>query len=240
MASDFQYLTTAEYISRNLAISGVADTAAMEGHISYAERLIDAHCGAWPRYYSQPTGEVEAVSGASITSSAFSTGYVANYWAVGGLYLYVYEGGGQGAERLITSSSDNTAGLLTAVSGMDTTSKFILRQHSVFPRYLDVDGSSTPYIPRRIKDAVASQVAFGFQKGDDSDGLWHDDAVLNDRGDLVSESYGSGYSYSRDARRVEGAMQFLAPQVALHLRGYIWRVGKMLRRGSRAVWVPEL
>jgi hypothetical protein len=56
--------------------------------------------------------------------------------------------------------------------------------------------------------------------------------VLNERADLVSESYGSGYSYSRDARRVEGAAQFIAPQAALHLRGFVWRLGKLVRRGK--------
>jgi hypothetical protein len=232
MASDFKYLTTDEYASYDLSVSGVTNVALAEKHISYAEKLIDAYCGAWPKFYHESTGQVDAVSDTLVTASLFDNRH-AGYWAVGGLYLYVFDGGGVGAERLITAS--NTAGqvtLATAISGLDTTSEFVIRQYSAFPRYCDVDAADIPWIPRQVKQAVAAQVAFATQKGSEGAGMWHSDPVLNDRGDLVSESWGSGYSYSRDARRVEGMGQFIAPQAAVHLRGFIWRVGVIGRHRS--------
>ncbi len=231
MASEYQYLTTAEYASYDLSVSGVTNDALAEKHISYAEKLVDAYCGAWPQFYTEDTGTPTAVSGAMVTANLFSNNYNPNYYAAGGLYLYVYEGTGAGEERLITAST--TAGavtLLTAISGMNAASKFILRQHSVFPRYKDIDGADVPFIPRQVKQAVAAQVAYGTQKGSEGAGMWHSDPVSNERADLVSESYGSGYSYSRDARRVQGPAQFIAPQAQMHLRGFIWRVGRLVRR----------
>jgi len=231
MASEYQYLTTAEYASYDLAVSAITNETLADQHISYAEKLVDAYCGAWPQFYSEPTGEVEAVSGAVVTSTlTFGTSYNPNYWAAGGLYLHVYAGAGVGEERLITASSTaGTVTLLTAISGMDTTSKFILRQHSCFPRYKDIDGADVPFIPKQVKMAVAAQVAYGTQRGSEGSGMWHSDVVSNDRSSITSESYGSGYSYSRDARMVQGAAQFIAPQAAMHLRGFIWRLGRLIR-----------
>jgi hypothetical protein len=231
MASEYQYLTTAEYASYDLSVSGITNVALAEQHISYAEKLIDAYCGAWPQFYSEDVGIPSAVLGATVTADLFGGGYGTNYFAKGGLYLYVYEGAGVGEERLITASDTaGTVTLLTAISSMDTTSKFILRQHSVFPRYKDIDATNVPLIPKRVKQAVAAQVAFGTQKGSEGAGMWHSDPVLNERADLTSESYGSGYSYSRDARRVQGPAQFIAPQAGMFLRGYIFRQGKVVRR----------
>lgn len=232
MASEYQYLTTTEYASYDLSVSGVTNTALAEKHISYAEKLIDAYCGAWPKFYHESTGQVDDVSDTLVTASLFDNRHT-NYWAAGGLYLFVFDGGGVGEERLITAS--NASGQVTlasAISGLDTTSEFVLRQYSVFPRYKDVDAGDIPFIPRQVKQAVAAQVAFGTQKGSEGAGMWHSEPVLNDRGDLVSESWGSGYSYSRDARRVEGMGQYIAPQAAVHLRGFIWRVGKISRTRS--------
>jgi len=232
MATDYQYLTPAEYAAIDLSVSGITNSALAEKHISYAEKLVDAYCGAWPQFYPEPTGEVEAVAGAVVTSSTFGTNNP-NYWAAGGLYLHVYDGAGAGENRLIiASNSSNQVTLVSAISALDTTSKFILRQESVFPRYNDIDGAEVPYIPGQVKRAVAMQVSYGTQKGSEGAGMWHNEPVLNERADLVSESYGSGYSYSRDARKVQGAAQFIAPQAALHLRGFVWRLGKIMRRGK--------
>lgn len=232
MASEYQYLTASGYADYDLSVSGVTNDALAEKHISYAEKLIDAYCGAWPRFYYEQTGEVDAVSGEVVTSSLFGA-YNTNYWATGGLYLHVYDGGGAGESRLITASnSSEQVTLASGITGLDTDSLFILRQRSVFPRSVDIDAANVPFIPEPVKMAVAAQVAFGTQKGSEGAGMWHSDPVLNERADLVSETYGSGYGYSRDARRVSGMGQFIAPQAALHLRGYVWRVGKIVRRGS--------
>ena len=232
MASEYQYLTTDEYASYDLSVSGVTNVALAEEHISYEEKLIDGYCGAWPKFYHESTGQVDAVSGAVVTASVFDSQRT-NYWATGGLYLYVFAGGGEGEEALIIgSSSSEQVTLVAAISGMDSTSEFVLRQYSTFPRYKDVDAANIPYIHRNIKQAVAAQVAFATQKGSEGAGMWHSEPVLNDRADLVSESYGSGYGYSRDARRVQGMGQFIAPQAAVHLRGFVWRVGRIARHRS--------
>jgi hypothetical protein len=232
MASEYQYLTTDEYARYDLSVSGVSNVPLAEQHISYAEKLIDAYCGAWPKFYGEGTGMVDAVSGALVTSSTFGA-YSTNYWATGGLYLNVFTGGGEGEERLIIgSTSGQQVTLASAISGLDTTSEFILRQYSTFPRYKDVDAANVPFIHRNIKQAVAAQVAFGTQKGSEGAGMWQAEPVLNDRADLVSESYGSGYGYSRDARRVMGPGQYIAPQASVHLRGFVWRVGRIPRHRS--------
>lgn len=235
MASDYQYLTTAEYASYDLSVSGVTNESLAEQHISYAEKVIDAYCGAWPRFYCEQTGEVDDVDDTTVYSSTFGD-YNLNYWAAGGLYLCVYDGGGVGEERLITASDEEEVTLASAISGLVAGSKFALRQYSVFPRSKDVDGTQVPFIPRQVKMAVAAQVAFATQKGSEGAGLWHADPVLNDRADITSENFGSGYSYSRDARKVVGPDQFIAPQAVLHLRGFKWRVGKMRRRGVVQEW----
>lgn len=231
MASEYQYLTASEYAQYDLSVSGVTNTTLAEQHISYAEKLVDAYCGAWPQFYSEPTGEASAVSGATVTADIFQS-QAYGYWAVGGLYLYVYEGGGVGQERLITGSTTDTGQvtLLSGITGLAASSKFILRQHSTFPRYKDVDAANIPFIPRQVKMAVAAQVSFGTQKGSEGAGMWHSDPVLNERAALTSEAYGSGYTYSRDARMVQGAAQYIAPQAAMHLRGFIWRLGRLERR----------
>ena len=232
MSSEYQYLTSAEYASYDLSVSGVTNEGLADKHISYAEKLVDAYCGAWPRFYQEYTGTVDAVSDEVVTASVFGS-YRTNYWAAGGLYLCVFAGGGAGEEELIIgSNSSEQVTLRAAISGMDSTSEFVLRQYSVFPRFRDVDAANVPLIPRNVKQAVAAQVAYGTQRGSEGAGMWHSEPVLNDRADLVSESYGSGYGYSRDARRVEGMGQFIAPQAGLHLRGFIWRVGKISRSRS--------
>lgn len=230
MASEYQYLTAAEYASFDLGVSGITNTALAEKHISYAEKLVDAYCGAWPQFYIESTGVPTVVAGAVVTSDYFGS-YFTNYWAAGGLYLHVYDGGGAGESRLIIAST--TAGTVTMTSGivgLDTDSKFIMRQHSTFPRYSDVDAADVPFIPPQVKQAVAAQVSYGTQRGSEGAGMWHSDPVLNARANITSETYGTGYGYSRDARMVQGAAQFIAPQAALHLRGFIFRLGRVVRR----------
>jgi hypothetical protein len=232
MTSEYKYLTADEYALYDLGVSGITNAALAEKHISYAEKLIDAYCGAWPRFYVETTGIPTSVSGTTIASSVFGT-YFPDYWAAGGLYLHIYDGPAAGEERLIVSSaSDGEIVLASGIAGMTTASAFILRQYSVFPRYKDVDFAETPFVPRQVKMAVACQVAYGVQVGSEGAGMWYSDPVSNARADLTSESYGSGYSYSRDARRVQGPSQFIAPQAALHLRGFVWRIGKIETTGG--------
>lgn len=227
MASAFQYLTVAEYVAYNQAISGVADSALTEAQISDAERWIDAYCGPWPRHYvPRSTGYVSAVSGATVTSDVFGS-RKPNYWAAGGLYLHVYEGAGAGEKRLITAStSAEQVTLATSISGLDTTSRFVLRQESVFPRRGDLDLADVPYIPEPVKHATAIQVAYAAAISP-TEGLWGSSSIDGSKDDVTGESYSSGYSYQRNPNLTQGIARYVAPQALAILHGYRTTVGRM-------------
>lgn len=218
MATDYQYLTPTEYAAYDLGVSGITNSALAEKHISHAEKMVDVYCGGWPRFYPRLTGTPSVVSGQEITAGVFGS-YVENYWAKGGLYLVVYDGGGVGEERLITASSGETVTVTASIAGLTTASKFVLRQKSVFPRVYDYDASDAPYIPERVKLATAAQVAFAVQAGSEGAGLWHAEPALGAKGQVISETYGSGYSYQRNPGLAQGIAQFVSPQARAILTG---------------------
>jgi hypothetical protein len=227
MASEYQYLTTAEYASYDLAVSGITNEALAEKHVSHAEKMVDVYCGFWHRFYPRLTGVPSAVNGAVVTAGLFG-GYAVDYWAKGGLYLVVYDGGGAGEQRLITASNDaGEATLVSGISGLTTASKFVLRQLSVFPRAQDVDAADVPYIPERVKLATAAQVSFAVQSGSEGAGLWHPEPALGAKGQVISETYGSGYSYQRNPALAQGIAQFLSPQARAILHGLRRSTGRI-------------
>lgn len=233
MATVYQYLTPAEYADLDLSVSGITNSDLAEKHISLAERWVDAYCRGWESFYPCLVGTVDAISGSTITSSVFGQCTRQNYWAVGGLYIRVASGTAAGAERLVTASDDTLVTLSSGITGLAVGDRFVLDQHSVFPRGRDFDGER-PYLPPEIKLAVAAQVSYGVAKGSEHAGLWEPAQVTNAAGKLLGESYGSGYSYQQDGRaQLDPMAQFLAPQARALLRRFRSSGGRIVRRFRR-------
>jgi hypothetical protein len=229
VASDYQYLTPAEFAAFDLSVSGITNAILADKHISAAEKVVDAWCGHWTRFYPNITLTPTLVSGLEIRSSTFGEGRPVDYWAKGGLYLEVYDGPGTGQARLITASS----GLeVTIVSGWDTapvvgSSKMMIKQRSRFPRWLDWDARIGPFVPEEVKHATAAQVAFAVRHGNETAGLWDPSVVEDTQGNIQTRSYGTGYSETRDTRRTAGQAVWIAPQARLHLKGFVHGSGRI-------------
>lgn len=221
--SAFNYLTPARLAELDLTVSGVTDETLAAQHISAAERIIDSLAGPWPCFYPTLTGNVEGSSINSITSKVFGQNRIPNYWAIGGHYLETFDGTGAGQKLQIASSSGQTVTFTTNLdSAVDSTTHFILRQLSRFPRFIDWDLRNGPRLPEGLEEAVAAQVSYMVRVGSEAFGPWDAKVIKGDRGNIVSESYGSGYSLTRDVRR-DGQGPFaddIAPRARMLLRGY--------------------
>lgn len=231
--SDFNYLTAAEYAARDIAVSGVTNEALALRHISAAERVIDAYVGPWDPFFPDWTGDVETATASGITSSIFGSGRPPDYWAVGGLYVQFYEGTmPAGERRLVVASSGQSVTVGAAFSQVPQAGdKFAVRQVSRFPRWPQ-DWHRTqlrPYLPDALKEAVAAQVAYMTRVGSEAFGMWEPDVVRDGQAGLASESYGTGYSVSRDLRAAglgSAVGRLVAPMARVHLKGLVRTLGR--------------
>lgn len=222
--SVFNYIQPGELPDYIHTMSSVTNSGTAAKFISDAERIVDGYAGPGPRFYSELTGRLSAAiaSGAtSLTADVFGTRRP-NYWAKGGVYVEVVsssESSVIGERRLVVSSSGAT---LTLASGFGAAvpsgSEITFKQESVFPRLRDQDQFGTPRLPEQLKAIVAAQVEYAFQLGSEAFGLSDPDVVTDREGDVVSRTYGSGYSESRDARRKDGLAVWIAPRARALMR----------------------
>lgn len=229
-------ITTAKATSRRGYLSqdeleqfaniSVTDTSEADDVISQAEELIDAFVGFQEMFMPEPLEGLAAAGGASSLTleSDQQNNYDANYFQ--NCEIEILGGTGEGERNRILSSTK--AGVLTMADAWDTTpstdSFYRIYQLGKFPRIYDVvsntvSGTSTYYksIPEAVKRAVAAQVEYIINMGDDF--------FRTDKADKTSESIGD-YSYSTKEGRA-GVMRLIAPKAKLLLRGYINRVGQI-------------
>lgn len=219
MATIYRYLTPTEYAELDLGVSGITNSALAEKHISSAERMVDAYVRGWPRFYGRLVGTVDGIVSATLTSSVFGAENP-GYWAVGGLYLRIAGGAAAGELVGVSDSGDANVTLDAPVVGLAAGDRFTLEQRSVFPRRHDYDGE-LPYIPDAVKMATAAQVSAMVHKGSEHAGPWQ--PGIADDANLSGESYGSGYSFQKNARAT------LDPQAAL-----VCPMSRMLLRRFRS------
>lgn len=233
--SDFRYIAPSELPTYILTLSGITNQALAAKHISQAERLIDAYVGPQQRFYSpELTGKVgAAASGVSLQADVFGQ-RLRNYWAHGGLYVRVLENPGGpnsvGEQRLVVASNSDTVTLVSAFTDtLAVGARFEIRQLSAFPRWVDRAPLDVPRIPEEVKLATAWQVEYGIRYGSEAYGLSDPSVVTDERGDIQSESYGSGYSVTRDTRRSkDGLGVWVAPKSRAILRRLLNSTGRLV------------
>lgn len=212
--SRFKYLTPAELVEFDLSLGAVTNEATAVKHIGAAERVIDSVVGRWPRFYTPESFTPTLVSGTTLEAAVFEREPV-GYYSAGGLYVIGIEGPGAGEARLI--SGHTASGRVVLESAFTETptsaSTLVLRQRSVFPRCQDVyrAGKLRPFILEAVKEAVAAQVSYGVSLGSEAFSLWDPDVITDEDGDVVSRTYGSGYTEARDTKRRQGLAALTAP-----------------------------
>lgn len=226
MASKRQYATIAE-VEQFADVTSTDDTE-FEDRISQAEELIDAWVGFQNKAVCENyQGEVSSVNSKTIVDSGSGTPLVAKDDFFKGCTLEIIGGGGAGASRTIESSSyDNRSITYTgdAISGLDTTSVFRIFQLGKFPRYKDMSQNRAgdqyyKYIPEAVKRAVAAQVEYIINQGDDF--------FSTDDTDKDSESIGN-YSYSGGSAAQKSALvRMIAPKARTLLKGITNRTGRI-------------
>lgn len=233
--SEFRYIDVSELATYILTISGITNSGLAAAHVTAAEQVIDAYVGPGWRFYPEVTGNpLVATSGTSLQADVFGdSSREPNYWAHGGLYVEVLSNpsgpGAVGEGRLVVASSGDTVTLATAFSAtLGTDAEFRTYQRSAFPRAWHINAKAAPFLPHELKVATAYQVEYGMQAGGEAFGLSTAQLVTDERGGIQSESYGSGYSYSRDSSRVQGLAVYLAPRARVLLRRLINSTGHLV------------
>jgi hypothetical protein len=205
----------------------VTDTTEADDKISQAEEMIDAFVGSQIKHFeSDITGRPAASGATSLTLQSNQQNlYDIDYFKL--CEIEIIGGTGAGQRRKITGST--LAGVLTVdsawVNNPDTTSFYKIYQLGKFPREQDVicytENAPTTYykqIPEAVKRAVAAQVEFIVEMGDDY--------FASDRAEKDSESIGD-YSYA-NAAGAAGVFKLIAPKAKLLLRGFRNRTGSIV------------
>lgn len=202
----------------------VTDAGEADDVISQAEEMVDAFVGPQDSFLNE-TIEGLAAAGSTNTitlESEQQNTYDKDYFK--GCEIDLVGGTGEGQRAKITGST--RAGVLTIDSNWDTqpdaTTFYQIHQLGKFPRRQDTtshtnDSVVTWYknIPEAIRRAVAAQVEFIINQGDEFFG--------SDQTDKQSESIGD-YSYNM-GNVAAGLSRLIAPKAKLLLRGYINRKG---------------
>lgn len=226
MASKRRYATIAEVCE--LADVTSTDDSEFEDRISQAEELIDAYVGFQQRSVpKQVRGEVTGVNGATIFDT-YNGGplYLTDGWYVNCTFEIV---GGTGAGQsgfIIASSRLNQSITLSAAltTPPDTTSIYRIYQLGKFPRMQDKTTNRLGLaiyktIPEAVKRAVAAQVAFVIEMGDD---YFAGDGAVMDSESLLN------YSYSKSSGAQQSALvKMIAPRAQVLLRGIMNRTGQL-------------
>lgn len=234
--SVYNYILPSELPQFIHKMSSVTNEDLAVRFISDAERIIDAYVGPGPKFYPDLTGTL--TSGVASGATAFPADIWGrrrpNYWAQGGAYVRIVRAIGAeaavGQERLVVSSPNETESV-TLASGFDVAlpagAEFEFSQESAFPRFWDQNPFASPTLPQLLKAAVAAQVEYGIFFGSEEFGLGDPTIVTDEKGDVISRTYGSGYSESRDARRRDGLSVWIAPKARVLLRKLMSNTGYM-------------
>lgn len=211
----------------------IDDNDEADDRISQAEEMIDAYVGFVEKFFDgEIVGKMASVASSSqFTLETIDQGiYENNYfkWCE----VEIIDGTGAGQRRTIDTSTK--AGVITLTDAFtttpDTTSFYRIYQLGKFPRCLDVRlyDQVSPYkylknIPEEVKRAVAAQVEFLVNMGDEY--------FATDQTEKTSETIGD-YSYTNGssnaaAGRSGGIAKLIAPKAKGLLRNMIVRVGSL-------------
>lgn len=210
----------------------IIDPAEAADRISQAEEIIDSYAGFQQKFLNCNI-EGRAVSGgasqitlATVHQNAYEIDYLL------GCEVEIIGGTGSGQRRRVTSST--YAGVLTVADAWttvpDSTSFYRIYQLGKFPRYKDVTywTENQPYqyfkaIPEAVKRAVAAQVEYIINMGDEFFSTNQSDKTMERIGDYAYTVGGQGTSPSPGA----GANNLIAPKAKLLLRGIKSRIGQI-------------
>ncbi len=196
--------------------------------VSEAEELIDAYVGFQDNFLKQEIKGRVAVGGQnnitleSVDQNVYDVDYLQ------GCQFEVIGGTGKGQRKIITAQTKE--GVVTLDSGLttalDTTSFYKIYQLGKFPRICDVEAYSrtapTTYyksIPENVKRAVAAQVEFMREMGDEY--------FQTDKSQMLAERIGD-YSYQKSDGQNRSFEQLIAPKAKELLRGIRNRKGAII------------
>lgn len=219
-----RYLSQAELAQ--FANITITDTTEADDVINQAEEMIDSYIGFENKFIPQKFYElVESATSLSFTlDDDHQNTFDKDYFK--GCEVEIVGGTGEGQRRIINGST--RAGVCTIDSAWtttpDATSFYKIYQLGKFPRPQDVMSSNTnpivfyKSIPEAVKRAVAAQVAYIIEMGDEF--------FNGDKSDLQSENIGD-YSYSKK-ENAAGTVSLIAPKAKQLLRGLVNRVGQII------------
>lgn len=199
----------------------ITDTTEADDQISQAEELVDAYVGFQEKFLSyEIVGLATAGSSTSLTLQSKELNvHQADFFK--GCEIEIIGGTGAGQRRRVSSST--LAGVLNVADAWtttpDSTSFYKIYQLGKFPRACDVVSFSevaptTWYksIPENIKRAVAAQVEYMIQMGDNF--------FKTDQSDRQSESIGDySYSLGSGGNSAAGINRLISPKTKQLLRG---------------------
>lgn len=213
----------AQFANIEIVIEAEADD-----QISQAEELVDSYVGYQEKFLNDAVlGMVSASSSDTFTlESSQQNQYDINYFTL--CEVEIVGGTGEGQRRKITASTK--AGVLTVdtawTTSLDTTSFYRIYQLGKFPRKQDVEAYTRistndivyyKQIPEVIKRAVASQVQFVIEMGEDY--------FSGNKAEMSGESIGD-YSYTKKTSSISGAL--ISPKAKTLLRTILNRTAKLI------------
>jgi hypothetical protein len=204
----------------------ITDTEEARNRISKAEEMIDTYVGAQNKFLNYPIyGRPDSATISSLTLRSLDQNkYYDDFFAL--CEIEITNGTGQGQRLTITHSTK--AGVLTLLDNWlsipDTTSFYQISQLGKFPRVEDVifytaqsPSAYNKYIPEQVKRAVAAQLEYMIQMGDN--------LFKSDKPDMTSESI-ADYSYSK--KTSGGFKSLIAPKAREFLRPFLNRTGEIV------------
>lgn len=203
----------------------ITDSDEADDQISQAEELIDSYVGPQDKFFDCEL--VGLAAGGSTTTLQLQTDqqniYEKDYFL--GCMVEIIGGTNNGQRKRCSGSTK--AGVLTVdefTGSIDTTSFYKIFQIAKFPRYEDVtyydQNGVTQYfksIPEEVKRAVAAQVEFKIQKGDEY--------FSGDNADYTAEQI-DNYSYQKSPTK--SLSKLIAPKAKMLLRGIMNRKGAII------------
>ena len=222
--SNRSYLTIAEL--EEFADITVTDTDEANDQISQAEELIDSYVG----FQDKAIGtEYRGLATGGTTSTINLSTEHQNIFEIDYFkYCMVEIIGGTGVGDRKMCSGSTKAGVLTVSTwsvSPDSTSFYRIFQLGCFPRLDDshFDSQNTPnkfykFIPEKVKRAVASQVEYKINMGDDY--------FSTNKSGLKSESIGD-YSYTKFGSNNSRLDDLIAPKAKMLLNGIRNIVGEL-------------
>lgn len=222
------YLTIEEL--ETLANITVTDEDEAYDQISFAEELIDEYVGYQDQHIpvgQHHQGVVTSVSTTTIFDISdnsplklSSSGYFA------GSIIKIIGGPGAGESRRIVSSEDGSVTVESAFTTTPTSdSTYVIIQLAKFPRRQDIyfeDTTDSYYrtIPEAVKKAVAAQISYMIEMGDEF--------FIGGGADMSSESIGN-YSYQNGGGGTpqSATVRLISPKARTLLRGIMNRKGRL-------------